>query len=183
MPLKTVLNLSQKLFLIVLDQLTDSNEHLLGNLQLIESNYLKGVAIWLFRRVKTENIRNVTMLDPISKNEVTVHLSTLDVALINLKKSDLFTTVIPSKIFETSAMEIPILLGVDGEARSIIEQYGAGLFYAPENKEDFIRKVDQLFSDPFQIEHCEAGCRKLVRDFDRKILAGKMLSVIGNSLT
>lgn len=136
----------------------------------------------LLQKVKTENIENVTMLGSITKDEVADHLSLLDVAIINLKKSDLFTTVIPSKIFETSAMEIPILLGVDGEARSIIEQYDAGLFYEPENKEDFIQKIDQLFSDPWRINNCKAGCRKLAQDFDRKILANKMLSIISDSV-
>lgn len=136
----------------------------------------------LLQKVKTENIDNVTMLDSIPKDKVADHLSILDAAIINLKKSDLFTTVIPSKIFETSAMEIPILLGVDGEARSIIEQYDAGLFYEPENKGDFIQKVDQLFSDSRRIDNCKAGCRKLARDFDRKILANKMLSIISDSV-
>lgn len=136
----------------------------------------------LLQKVKTENITNVTMLDSIPKDEIADHLSVLDAAIINLKKSDLFTTVIPSKIFETSAMEIPILLGVDGEARGIIEQYGAGIFYEPESKEDFIRKVDQLFSDPVQIENCKTGCRKLARDFDRKKLADRMLSVVHDSV-
>lgn len=136
----------------------------------------------LLQKVKTENIDNVTMLDSIPKDEVADHLSILDAAIINLKKSVLFTTVIPSKIFETSAMEIPILLGVDGEARSIIEQYDAGLFYEPENKEDFIQKVDQLFSDPRRIDNCKAGCWKLARDFDRKILANKMLSIISDNV-
>ncbi|OJV87438.1 MAG: glycosyltransferase WbuB [Bacteroidia bacterium 44-10] len=134
----------------------------------------------LLQKVKTENIRNVTMLDSIPKDEVSDHLSILDAAIINLKKSDLFTTVIPSKIFETSAMEIPILLGVDGEARSIVEQYGAGVFYEPENEDDFIRKVDRLFSNPDQIEKYKAGCQKLAQDFDRKKLAVKMLGIIND---
>lgn len=132
----------------------------------------------LLEIVKAENVYNVTMLDSIPKNEVADHLSILDGAIINLKKSDLFKTVIPSKMFETSAMEIPILLGVDGEARSIIEEYGAGLFYEPENKVDFIQKVDLFFSDHDRIQDCKTGCRKLAQDFDRRKLATKMLNII-----
>lgn len=85
--------------------------------------------------------KNVTMLDSVSKQEVKRYLSLLDVALINLRKSELFTTVIPSKIFENAAMEIPILLGVDGEARHIIESYQAGLCFEPESEEDFNNKL------------------------------------------
>ncbi len=43
---------------------------------------------------------NVTMLDSVSKEEVARYISILDVCLINLKKSPLFTTVIPSKMRE-----------------------------------------------------------------------------------
>lgn len=132
----------------------------------------------LLQKIKTEAINNVTILDSVLKNEVSAYLSILDAAIINLKKSKLFTNVIPSKIFETSAMEIPILLGVDGEARSIIEEYEAGVFYEPENEKDFIEKTDLLFSNPEQIESYKSGCRKLAQDFDRKILANKMLRVI-----
>jgi len=132
----------------------------------------------LLQKVKSEKIANVTMLDSVPKNEVSDYLSILDAAVINLRKGDLFKTVIPSKIFETAAMEIPILLGVDGEARAIIEEYGAGLFYEPENQHDFIEKVNELFSGQEKIDKCKAGCKKLAFDFDRKMLAKKMFDVI-----
>ena len=123
-------------------------------------------------------IKNVTMLDPVSKQDVKRYISILDVALINLRKSNLFTTVIPSKIFENAGMEIPILMGVDGEARQIVESYKAGLCFEPESKEDFERQLDRLLSDPVLYEQCKAGCRKLAHDFDRKVLAGQMLNII-----
>lgn len=124
------------------------------------------------------NLSNVTMLEPVPKSEVKRYISVLDVSLINLKKSDLFLTVIPSKIFENAAMEIPILMGVGGEAKDIIESYGAGLCFEPENEEDFMEKLDSLMSDSALYEQCRQGCRKLAADFDRKVLANKMLAVI-----
>ncbi|RIH63236.1 glycosyltransferase WbuB [Mariniphaga sediminis] len=136
----------------------------------------------LLRKLKTESIRNVTMLNTVSKNEVPHYLNLLDVAIINLKKSTLFTTVIPSKIFETAAMQIPILLGVDGEARSIVEKYDAGLFYEPENQKDFIEKAITLFSDDEKIQSLKKGCQKLAIDFDRKKLAGEMLDIVKNTM-
>ena len=56
------------------------------------------------------------------KNDIPKYLSAIDTAIVPLKKSDLFKTVIPSKIFETSSMRIPILLGVEGESKEIIEK-------------------------------------------------------------
>ena len=124
------------------------------------------------------DLKNVTMLDPVSKLEVKRYISILDIALINLRKSELFTTVIPSKIFENAGMEIPILMGVNGEARQIVESYQAGLCFEPESEEDFSRKLHLLLSDPVLYEQCKAGCRKLAHDFDRKQLAKRMLNII-----
>jgi glycosyltransferase involved in cell wall biosynthesis len=106
------------------------------------------------------------------------YLSILDAAIINLRKSELFTTVIPSKIFETSAMQIPILLGVDGEARSIVEKFNAGLYYEPENIESFITTLSTLFSNDLLFEDHKAGCKILAQEFNRERLAFEMLTII-----
>lgn len=120
---------------------------------------------------------NVTLLDSVPKAEVKRYISILDICLINLKKSPLFTTVIPSKIFENAAMRIPILMGVNGEARDIVEHYGAGRCFEPEEEEDFLDKLQQL-QDEKTYNECREGCTALARDFDRKELARKMLDVL-----
>ena len=123
-------------------------------------------------------LKNITFLDPISKEKVPKYLSIIDASLAPLKKEDNFKTVIPSKIFEASAMQKPTLLGVEGEAQDILEKYNAGLCFEPENKEDFIDKVSRLKSDRNLYETCQKGCQLLANDFDRKILANKMLDII-----
>ncbi len=123
-------------------------------------------------------LKNVTFLDPVSKEEVSDYLSIIDVSLAPLKKSDTFKTVIPSKIFEASAMRKPTLLGVEGQAQEIIEKYGAGLCFKPEDETDFLEKLERLKNDKTLYETCLSGCEKLARDFDRKVLAEKMLGII-----
>ena len=130
------------------------------------------------QKIKDEDIKNVVLLDSVPKDKVAEYVALQDAALINLRRDPLFTTVIPSKIFETAAMGVPILLGVDGEARSIIEQYGAGLFYEPENKADFLEKLDTLFGSPQIYDDCRKGGQRLAIDFDRKKLAQKMLDIL-----
>ena len=128
------------------------------------------------------NLKNVTMLDPVPKHEVKRYISILDIALINLRKSDLFTTVIPSKIFENAGMGIPILMGVNGEARQIVESYRAGVCFEPESGDDFNRKLHLLLSDLALYEECKEGCQKLAHDFNRKHLAEQMLHVIKETI-
>lgn len=120
---------------------------------------------------------NVTMLDSVPKAEVKNYISILDVCLINLRKSNLFTTVIPSKIFENAAMEVPILMGVEGEAKEIVEHYNAGICFEPENEDDFIAKL-KIVTNPENQKVFKEGCKELAIDFDRKNLAEKMLNVL-----
>ena len=109
-----------------------------------------------------------------SKEEVPDILSLMDVSLVPLKKSDLFKTVIPSKIFENSAMQIPILLGVEGESAEIVNKYGAGLCFEPENKVSFVEKLTILKENHEVYNNCQKGCLDLAKSFNRKKMANDM---------
>jgi len=128
--------------------------------------------------LKELKLNNVTFLDPVKKKDVKRYLSIIDVALIPLKKSELFKTVIPSKIFESAAMQKPILLGVDGESRSIIEKYHAGLYFEPENEKDFIEKLLEIKTNADLYKNLQQGCQQLALDFDRKKLADNMYNYL-----
>ncbi|HFU76450.1 MAG TPA: glycosyltransferase, partial [Arcobacter sp.] len=102
----------------------------------------------------------------------------IDVSLAPLKKSDTFKSVIPSKIFEASAMRKPTLLGVEGEAKRIINNYEAGLCFEPENEKDFIEKVYFLKDNPQKYLDFQKGCISLAISYDRKTLAYEMLKIL-----
>ena len=127
---------------------------------------------------KNLKLKNVTFLDPISKEEVPKYLSICDVSLAPLKKEDNFKAVIPSKIFEASAMHKPTLLGVEGQAQEIIEKYNAGICFEPENESDFLEKLYVLKNNDKKYKEFQQGCKKLALAFDRKVLADKMLEII-----
>ena len=79
-------------------------------------------------------LSNVFFLDAVPKAEMPSILSSVDCSIIPLKKLDLFLGAIPSKVFECLAMETPILLGVDGEAKGLfIDEADAGIYFEPEN--------------------------------------------------
>lgn len=125
------------------------------------------------------NLSNCTFLDFVPKTEINKYISVLDIALVNLKKSNTFRSVIPSKIFENAAMQKPILLGVEGESEKIIKRYKAGECFEPENKEEFIRKL-QILHDEISNgnKKYKEGMTLLAQNFDRKKLAIQMLSFI-----
>ncbi len=123
-------------------------------------------------------LKNITFLDSITKDDVPRYLAICDISLAPLKKEDNFKMVIPSKIFEASAMQKPTLLGVEGQAQEIIEKYNAGLCFEPENEADFIQKVMLLKNDPAIYHELQKGCVKLAEAYDRKKLAAQMLLII-----
>lgn len=117
------------------------------------------------------NLKNVTMLESISKKEVVQYTSILDVGLVNLKRSDTFKSVIPSKIFELAAMNKPILLGVEGESAEIVNTYNVGCVFIPENQFDFFKKIEEIKTSKYEFSN-------LLADFDRIKLAKTMLEIL-----
>lgn len=129
----------------------------------------------LVQRTKDEKIDNVLFLPFVSKAEIRRYISILDVALVNLKKSDTFKSVIPSKIFENASMLKPILHGVEGESREIIEDYHAGVPFEPENREAFINALTEIEEN---YEKYISGCKDLAKNFDRTKIALDMILTI-----
>ncbi len=92
---------------------------------------------------------NVFFFDAVTKAEMPEILNSIDAAVIPLKKLDLFKGAIPSKIFESLAMEIPLILGVDGEARELfIENGNCGLYFEPENVQELQKAIQKILDEP-----------------------------------
>lgn len=128
------------------------------------------------------HLRNVTFLPSVAKKEVVRYLSIMDVALVNLRKSDTFLTVIPSKIFESAAMHKPILLGLQGETKGIIEAHNAGLCFEPENTTSFQEQLLEIIETE-NYTRLQEGCKQLAIAFDRKRIALEMLTTINSTLS
>ncbi|THB70550.1 MAG: glycosyltransferase, partial [Gammaproteobacteria bacterium] len=95
-----------------------------------------------------------------------------DASLVLLKKSDLFKTVIPSKIFESMAMRKPIILGVEGEVKGIIEDAECGICIEPENAEQLADALIRLADNSeLQVNKGDSGRNYVEKFFDRKVLA------------
>ena len=126
------------------------------------------------------NLQNITFLPFVSKKEITKYINISDVALVNLKRSDTFKTVIPSKIFENIALYKPILLGVEGEAKELIEHYNVGVSYIPENQSSFLAALEKIKT--YKSSNFKFNCNEMLQQFDRNQLARTMLDVITKTI-
>lgn len=104
-------------------------------------------------------------------------LASSDCLLVHLRKTQLFETVIPSKIFEAMAMERPVVMGVRGEAAEIVRRANSGVFMEPENEQDLVDAVTKLADDR---EFYQSLCREWYakQHFSRDRLADEYLDII-----
>ena len=133
----------------------------------------------LQRRIDDEGLSNVTMLGVLPRDAMNEVYATADLCLVPLRKTELFTTVIPSKIFEIFAMARPILLSVDGEARGIVERAEGGRFVPPEDVAQMVDGIKYYVNNP--AEALQAGRRGesfVRREFDRAQLAADYLRIL-----
>jgi glycosyltransferase involved in cell wall biosynthesis len=130
-------------------------------------------------RAHAQRMTNVRFLGVLSRDRMNEVYATADLCLVPLRRTELFRGVIPSKIFEIMAMQRPILISVDGEARSIVEAAGAGLFSPPGDAEAMRGAIEALCADRARCRQMGlAGRNYVIREFDRSRLADSYLDVL-----
>ena len=125
-------------------------------------------------------LKNVIFLDTVPKAEVPRYWSLLDVSIIHLRKSDNFTQVIPSKLFECMGMGIPVLHGVAGESAGIVEREDIGLVFEPENVEALFDGLLRLAGDQVRYQQLRANALEAAPRYNRIMLAQNMLRILEN---
>ena len=132
--------------------------------------------VTLERIAAEKRLDNVRFLGAVPRGEMPEVYATSDACIVCLRKAELFTSVIPSKIFEIAAMERPIVLAVDGETRAIVEASGGGLFVPPEDVDAMVSAIQMLAADPELGRSMGLGSREhVVRDFDSRRPGGAIL--------
>jgi glycosyltransferase involved in cell wall biosynthesis len=121
---------------------------------------------------------NVTFIDSVTKDLVARYWSLLDVSVIHLRKTELFTTVIPSKLFECMGMGLPVLHGVAGESADIVREEGVGTVFEPENATQLVEQLQFMQGDRQAYEGYRTQCLVAAKKFDRTTMAMKMLQVV-----
>ncbi len=129
----------------------------------------------LIAEAARRGLANVLFVDSVPKDEVARYWSLLDVSIIHLRRVELFTTVIPSKLFECMGMGIPVLLGVAGESAAIVEREQVGLVFEPENVGQLVGALLRLRADSALHGRLSRAGLAAAGHYDRRGLAMAML--------
>lgn len=133
---------------------------------------------------KRRGLDNVIFVDSVPKHEVCNYINASDVCTAVLMKNDTFKTVYPNKVFDYMSCKRPIIIGIDGVARKLVEDADAGLYAEPENTDAFIEAMMTLKNDPARMTAMgESGYRHAAEHYSRRGMARKYLGVLEGLVT
>ena len=124
---------------------------------------------------RDRGLSNVVFTGLVSKRLVSGVVAAADSCLVHLRGTELFGTVIPSKIFEIMYAEKPIVMGVRGEAQRMVTQNQAGVAMRPDDAGSLLSAVQTIASSP---ETYSRGRDFVTEQFNRDTLAGQMLTIL-----
>ncbi len=124
-------------------------------------------------------LANIQFLGQQPREHIPAYVSASDLCLVMLKKTELFKTVIPTKLLEYMACERPVIVAVDGQARQIMEEAGGGVFVEPENSSALVKVIVDLAGNPEQRRKMGASGRQyIVSNCSREKTARDYITVL-----
>ncbi len=128
------------------------------------------------RMVRERGLPNVRLLPSQPKQVMPKSLERCDLALISLRDTPVFETVVPSKLFEAMGMGIPVLAIPKGETSQIVERTGAGLHVPPEDPARLSAAIVSLRRGPDQLSTMRTAALEAVTAYSRDAQAGRFLA-------
>jgi glycosyltransferase involved in cell wall biosynthesis len=136
----------------------------------------------LERRVHELGLSNVTLLPGVSRDQVPELLAAADICLVPLRDVPLFSTFIPSKIFEYFGAGKAVVGAVRGEPAEILRRGGA-VVVEPGDATALAVAVRELATDAERrAAMAQQGRRYVAEHFDRARLAAQYRDVLTSAV-
>jgi glycosyltransferase involved in cell wall biosynthesis len=126
----------------------------------------------LQQRAVELNLNNVRFYPSQPSSRVPAILSAFDAAVIPLRKLEIFKGALPSKMFEAMAAALPLVVCIDGEAKRLVENAGAGICIEPEDATALSDAIRSLAADRDRLRALgDNGRRYVMEHYDRQKIA------------
>lgn len=133
----------------------------------------------LISLARDQGLNNVCFMPQQPREQIPDFIRASDLCLVLLKKTEVFKTVIPTKMLEFMACGRPVILGVDGQARDVLDEAQAGVFIEPEDPKALAQAITKLYGDAILrglLEH--NGRRYIVARLSREQTAHAYIGVL-----
>lgn len=127
----------------------------------------------------SRGLENVIFVPRQPKSEVARYWSVCDAALVHLRDDPVFSSVVPSKIFEAMAMRKPVVFaGPEGEATELIRRHDVGLTVAPARPDLLADALRGLAADEDLCGRLQRQSGDAARHYSRRRQAEATLQVL-----
>jgi glycosyltransferase involved in cell wall biosynthesis len=99
----------------------------------------------LISRLQIE--KRTDVLSPMNRDTVMQKMASAGILFMNLKPDKVFELTIPSKVFDYMFAGRPILAGILGEGKSILETTGANICFSPSDLDSFKNALKEVVSN------------------------------------
>ncbi len=129
--------------------------------------------------VSRGKLGNLQFLPAVPRSQARHYISAADLCLATLKDVPLFSAAIPTKLIEYMACAKPVLCGIRGEAREIIDASSGGVCFEPDDDEALVAHILRLVRDPEQARRMgENGLAYVRQRFSAAMMRQKMEAVL-----
>lgn len=154
------------------------NENIYVNWIILGEGRAKSTAISLIKDLNLEN--RFFFLGAFPSEEMPHFFSCSDLLLVSLKKSQIFSLTIPSKIQSYLACKKPIIANLDGIGADIISEARAGIC---SNSGDYINLSNNIrmyldMPETIRQEFAQNGFNYYLKEFERNIIYNKLEAIL-----
>jgi len=121
------------------------------------------------------------ILDLMPKEELVPLVKNSIASLIPLANKPLLDTSSPNKLFESLAAGVPVIQTTNGWIKQLLDENNCGFTVDADHPEKLAEKLVQMAANPGLVKEMGENAKKLaVKDFDKKVLAEKMIVALEN---
>jgi glycosyltransferase involved in cell wall biosynthesis len=118
---------------------------------------------------RARGLTNVTFAGPQTKTDMRAFLHAADACVATLQNITMFRMTFPNKVFDYLAAGRPVVLGIDGVIREVVERAEAGVFVQPGDSPALAEAIRELAHDPARGREMGRRGREYVqRHFNRR---------------
>jgi glycosyltransferase involved in cell wall biosynthesis len=126
-----------------------------------------------------KKLTNIRFVPQQPRERIPSYIAVSDVCLVLLKKSEVFDTVIPTKMLEFMACGKPVVLGVKGQAKKILESGRGGVCIEPENASALCEAIEVLRTNSYlQAALGKNGREYILQNLSRERTAADYIDVL-----
>lgn len=130
-------------------------------------------------KIKELQVENIRLISSIPRIELLNLYEEIDILFLQLKDIKMFEKTIPSKIFEYIATQKPIIYGVEGIARKILEKEFKRKYYFKANNLDNLEEtLNKLVKDLEEKKYVKPDIEKLIANYSRSNLAKRYREIV-----